>query len=48
MTRSFQRPCYCCGKPCWNKGCRECLTKGRHAGLNKKKDWWIKKKGDKK
>jgi hypothetical protein len=28
-------PCYLCGKPCYNKGCRECLTKGKHSGLAK-------------
>ena len=29
------RKCYLCGAPCWNKGCAECLRRGRHAGLGK-------------
>jgi hypothetical protein len=35
MAGSRPHPCYLCGKPCWNKGCAECLHKGKWGGLAK-------------
>jgi hypothetical protein len=35
MTGKVPHPCYLCGKPCWNKGCAECLRRGKHSGLAK-------------
>jgi len=35
MAGSRPHPCYLCGKPCWNKGCAECLHRGKNSGLGK-------------
>ena len=35
MNTTPMRKCYLCGKPCWNKGCREHLSEGRHQTLAK-------------
>jgi hypothetical protein len=36
MSGSRPHPCYLCGKPCWNKGCMDCLRRGKNSGLGKR------------
>lgn len=38
MTGDRPHPCYLCGRPCWNKGCAECLRKGRGGGLSRQRN----------
>jgi hypothetical protein len=39
------RPCYLCGKPCYNKGCRACFIAGKSRGLAKWNGRHKKKEG---